>query len=372
MGAELSVANLDGYLIKYISSFFWGFELVPLRATCRRLRRAIASPKRMTPKQLFKYAIKHDSIPLLRVAKENHRYTASSTKCGRLIGKYNSNAVWTVLEKWGIEIESPDYCYGAAEGHRNEWCKKPYDIDISHCHWYCKQQMFSGAAAGGNLSLLQWLFATDYKSLDDIQDALYDAAAHNQLEACKYLKEVGRLTTFDGMLVEAASKGHIDICRLAEEWGIRAELPLNLMLKDAICRNSIFEYIWVLDHRGVSIFESPLHCVSKRTSKELCSVLLKYTSMRFSDGFTMGTDPENELICEMLLQAISSEKKQIFLEHLLQYAAWNNFNRLCHMAKHWGACDFDSMLEEAVTHRHADREYAESVYLAIEWLAKTG
>jgi hypothetical protein len=365
MGAELGVANLDGYLINYISSFFWRFELAPLRGTCRRLRRALATPKRRNSKQLFIYAMKHDSIPMLQMAKEKGYNVYSAKHIGRLIGKYGtSNDLWALLEECGVVICESDMLYGAAEGHRNEWCKIRYNLDRQYCHWFNEKQMIRGAAAGGNLSLLQWLFAPDRNNLDYIRFALHDAAAHNQMEVCSYLKEVGRLTTFDTMLSGAARKCHIDLCRLAKEWGLSTDPGLSYILEHAIWKNNIFECILALDWGISEPDPTPyLRCISKRTSKEICSVLIRSGAVHLTDCLIhIMAFEADEPICKMLLHAAPPDEKQHFLEELLHYAARKNCIRLCYTAKQWGACDFNDMLNGAILCRDT-----EPTCLALEW-----
>jgi len=365
MGAAFSITNLDSYLINYISSFFWDFELEPLRATCRRLRRALPPSKRRTPKQLVTYAAKHDSVTVLQLCKNRGCDLAhhDSTYIARRIGKYDSPLIMAKLYEWCIPIKQCDVIFGAAKGFRNDWCKAQFGGTNLVSPIACDNMLY-GAAAGGNLELIQWFITKPvYRTYrGTCERMLYHAAKHNHEEVCKYVKQIcpdifGDAWSYYLMLRGAAFGGHIDLCRLAKDWttnrysavGIKKDI-YGRLLANSIKKDNICGCLLALDMeaRGYEYDHDCFRYLTEHASKELCSVLLHYFGILSLDPWELfytaiGISLCNETICEMILQHIHQDRRQSLLEGLMQHAAVVGNSRLCHFAKQWGAHDFDSL-----------------------------
>ena len=350
MGAAFSIANLDKYILNYITDFLWDFELAPLRATCRRLRRALPPSKRRTLKQLVTYAVKHDSVPLLQMARKKGFYITPGTNVkhiARRIGKYDSTAVAMYTDGF-CRIDIRDVWYGAARGNRNEWCKAQF----RESHPYsCHDSILCGAASSGNLELIKWVIKThpyqnDYSMINEA--LLYHAAKHNHEDVCRYIKQVFPDTQYHSILYGAAHGGHIE---LAKSWSNDNDTYMsgNTLLMDGLYEDNVYMCLAALDwkRRVTPVDYDYLAYLAEHTSKELCAVILHYLGTIVSTRIeTYGmVSVGNETICEMIFQHMHKDCKQQFLDELLYWAAAKNRSRLCHLAKRWGARDFDSMLK---------------------------
>lgn len=375
MGIALS--SIDPFIIQSIAEQACDVELIPARAACRRLRRAVCVPKRRNVCSMLKYGAQHNSAVAWHLAFAVHDRQKKSSHWNRIIrnvickygfptGFEECNAkIRSLFNDVDQEIECAKAFHLAAGGHEDQCLKQV--VGSNRNIW---MRLVEGAALGGHVQLLERLLhsGTHHVSMD--YNIIHRGVQGNHPNVCRLAMGLNftKEEDYSCMALYAVEYRRYNILKLAIQWGAR---NYDSMLYEGMALQNVEACVLALDagahitahyscphpffydlldyyHRKCGASEDPIALCKFEKTSEFDAMYDRISKL----------DPERKRLLGSSVMT-SMCLKTIDCSH--SDPIWD-YTVLCHRAKELGLTDFSIMSTEGALE--------ELSHLALEWGAK--